>query len=77
MKLLFLTNLAFFDTLIATKQHKDKEKKPIMNDHSFAAKQNQTVNTERLGILADFFSECKIGSLLNKAGIFKAKGWGT
>jgi len=45
-----------------------------MVDHSFAAEQNQTVNTKKLGILAAFFSECKVGSLLNKSGISKTKG---
>ena len=38
------------------------------------SKQNQTVSTEKLGILANIFAEFKIGSMLNKCGIAKTKG---
>ena len=43
-------------------------------DHSFFPKQNQTVSLEKLSIFTCFFSEFKIGSLLNKSGISKTKG---
>ena len=43
-------------------------------DHNFITEQNQTVNTEKLGILGNFFSEFKIGCLLNMSGISKTKG---
>jgi hypothetical protein len=36
--------------------------------------QNQTINPEKLGILGDYFSKLKIGSMLNKSGIVKTKG---
>ena len=43
-------------------------------DHNFITEQNQTVNTEKLGIFDNFFSEFKIGRLLNMSGISKTKG---
>jgi len=43
-------------------------------DHNFFAKKNQTVSLEKLSIFTYFFSEFKIGSLLNKSGISKTKG---
>jgi hypothetical protein len=43
-------------------------------DHNFITEQNQTVNTEKLGVFGIFFSEFKIGSLLNMSGISKTKG---
>ncbi len=43
-------------------------------DHSLNLLQNQTVTTKKLGIFANFFSEFKIGSLLNQSGISKTKG---
>lgn len=43
-------------------------------DHNFITEQNQTVNTQKLGILGNFFSEFKIGNLLNMSGISKTKG---
>jgi len=43
-------------------------------DHNFITEQNQTVNTEKLGVFGNFFSEFKIGSLLNMSGISKTKG---
>lgn len=36
--------------------------------------QNQTVNSEKIGVFSDYFTEFKIGSLLNKANIVKTKG---
>ncbi len=42
--------------------------------HNIISEQNQTVNTEKLSIFADFFSEFKVGSLLNESGIRKTKG---
>ena len=42
--------------------------------HNFITEQNQTVNTEKLGVFGNFFSEFKIGSLLNMSGISKTKG---
>lgn len=42
--------------------------------HNLISEQNQTVIPEKLSIFADFFSEFKIGSLLNKSGISKTKG---
>ncbi|MBA2883273.1 GrpB-like predicted nucleotidyltransferase (UPF0157 family) [Desulfosalsimonas propionicica] len=44
--------------------------------HTQNTLENQTVSTEKLGILANIFSEFKIGSLLNAAGITKTKGAG-
>jgi hypothetical protein len=43
-------------------------------NHNFITEQNQTVNTEKLGVFGNFFSEFKIGSLLNMSGISKTKG---
>jgi hypothetical protein len=43
-------------------------------DHNFITEQNQTVNTEKLGVFGNFFSEFKIGSLRNMPGISKTKG---
>lgn len=43
-------------------------------NHNFISEQNQTVIDEKLSIFANFFSEFKIGSLLNKSGISKTKG---
>ena len=42
--------------------------------HNFISEQNQTVTPEKLSIFANFFSEFKIGSLLNKSGISKTRG---
>jgi len=42
--------------------------------HNLISEQNQTVTLEKLSIFANFFSEFKIGSLLNKSGISKTKG---
>ncbi len=42
--------------------------------HNLISEQNQTVIPEKLSIFADFFSEFKIGSLLNKSGISKTRG---
>ncbi|MBS3756944.1 MAG: transposase [Desulfobacterales bacterium] len=42
--------------------------------HNLISEQNQTVTPEKLSIFANFFSEFKIGSLLNKSGISKTKG---
>ena len=42
--------------------------------HNLISEQNQTVIPEKLSIFANFFSEFKIGSLLNKSGILKTKG---
>ena len=36
--------------------------------------QNQTVNTDKLGIFKDYFAKFKVGSLFNKSGIVKTKG---
>ena len=36
--------------------------------------QNQTITSDKLGILSDYFSRLKIGSMLNKSGIVKTKG---
>ncbi len=36
--------------------------------------QNQTINSEKLGIFRSYFSSLKVGSMLNKAGITKTKG---
>ena len=36
--------------------------------------QNQTINSEKLGIFKSYFSIFKIGSMLNKSGITKTKG---
>ena len=44
--------------------------------HTQIISQNQTVSTEKLGILNNIFSEFKIGSMLNAAGISKTKGAG-
>ncbi len=41
--------------------------------HTQITLQNQTVSTDKLGILANIFSEFKIGSMLNAAGITKTK----
>jgi len=38
--------------------------------HNLISKQNQILIPEKLSIFADFFSEFKIGSLLNKSGIW-------
>ena len=43
-------------------------------DHNFITEQNQTVNAQKLGVFDNFFSEFKIASLLNMAGISKTKG---
>ncbi len=43
-------------------------------NHNFISEQNQTVINEKLSIFANFFSEFKIGSLLNRSGISKTKG---
>jgi hypothetical protein len=45
-----------------------------MIDHNVTEKQNQTVNTDKLGVFAGLFSQFKVGSLLNQAGISKTKG---
>jgi len=45
-----------------------------MIDHNLIAEQNQILHTEKLGVFANFFSELKIGGLLNKSGISKTKG---
>jgi len=44
--------------------------------HTQIISQNQTVSAEKLGLLANIFSEFKIGSMLNTAGITKTKGAG-
>ena len=44
--------------------------------HTQIISQNQTVSAEKLGLLANIFSEFKIGSMLNAAGITKTKGAG-
>ncbi len=36
--------------------------------------QNQTINSEKLGIFRNYFSSLKVGSMLNKSGITKTKG---
>jgi len=36
--------------------------------------QNQTINSDKLGIIGDYFSKLKIGRMLNKSGIVKTKG---
>ena len=36
--------------------------------------QDQTINSEKLGIFKSYFSIFKIGSMLNKSGITKTKG---
>jgi hypothetical protein len=36
--------------------------------------QNQSKNSDKLGIFGDHFSTLKIGSMLNKSGIIKTKG---
>ena len=36
--------------------------------------QNQTINPEKLGIFGNYFSELKVGSMLNNSGIVKTKG---
>ncbi len=43
-------------------------------DHNFISLQNQIVTTKKLGIFDNFFSEFKIGTLLNQSGISKTKG---
>lgn len=42
--------------------------------HSLISEQNQTVNAEKVSIFSNFFSEFKVGSLLNQSGIRKTKG---
>jgi len=36
--------------------------------------QNQTINSDKLGIFSDYFSSLKVGSMLNRSGIVKTKG---
>jgi len=36
--------------------------------------QNQTINSNKVGILGNYFSSLKVGSMLNKSGIVKTKG---
>ena len=36
--------------------------------------QNQTINSNKLGIFGDYFSNLKVGSMLNRSGIVKTKG---
>nr|WP_242637579.1 hypothetical protein [Desulfobacter hydrogenophilus] len=36
--------------------------------------QNQITNSEQIGVLNDFFTKFKIGTLLNQSGIVKTKG---
>jgi len=36
--------------------------------------QDQTINSEKLGIFRSYFSKFKVGSMLNKSGITKTKG---
>lgn len=43
-------------------------------NHTATSEQNQIVNFEKLSVFANFFSEFKIGSLLNRSGICKTKG---
>ena len=35
--------------------------------------QDQTINSEKLGIFRSYFSKFKVGSMLNKSGITKTK----
>jgi len=53
-------------------QRKRKEASKL--HHNFIYEQDQTVINEKLSIFTDFFSEFKIGSLLNKSGISKTRG---
>jgi DDE superfamily endonuclease len=50
------------------------ERKFVEMNISLTEKQNQTINTDKIGIFNQYFAELKIGTLLNRSGMTKTKG---
>jgi hypothetical protein len=57
--------------LALNKQIKDRN---LMKIHTTSIEtQNQTINHDKLGIIGDYFSRLKVGSMLNRSGIIKIR----
>ena len=69
-----MTNSTLFDMFCLPLNKQLRQREFVMMNTNLTNKQNQTHISDQLGILGEYFSVFKIGTLLNRAGITKTKG---
>ena len=66
-----MTNFAFFGMYCLPLNKQTNERKFVEMNISLTEKQNQTINTDKIGIFNQYFAELKIGNKFHFAGFLK------